>query len=284
MVKQSAVVLVTAAAIFSPSIARSQDTAPPKQEPAPSTSVAPASVEITPKTIDAHVGEKIKFSAAAKDAAGNAIDEKPSVWFAAPFDLAGADESGEVTFHAPGRVTVGAVIAGKAGYATVNVENSKIATLEIVPPAYPTVSAGSTEKLIAITRTSNGNPRTDAAIKWSSEKPAIASVDAAGLVTGIAPGSVAIKATSETVSATVTLHVMRDTVRKLIVQPASAEARTGDVVHFNASAFDGAGNHLTNSAARWSISGTKAAVFFLPLSTFVHKMLAEFTTPFSTSA
>ncbi len=36
--------------------------------------------------------------------------------------------------------------------------------------------------------------------------------------------------------------------------------------------------------ARWSIIGTKAAVFCLPLLTFVHKMLAEFTTPFSTSA
>jgi plastocyanin len=114
-----------------PVILWSQNAAPAVQETAPTTSVAPASVEITPNTLDVHVGEKVKFSAAAKDAAGNAIDEKPSVWFAAPFDLAGADDSGEVTFHMPGVVTVGAVIAGKAGYATVNVQNTKIASLEI---------------------------------------------------------------------------------------------------------------------------------------------------------
>src|SRR6202043_3099198 len=128
-----------------------------------------AVVEITPKMLDVHVGQKVKFSAAAKDAAGNPIEAKPSVWFAAPFDLAGADESGEVTFHAAGVVTVGAVIAGKTGYAKVNVGTSKIATLEIEPPAYPVVVGGA-EKLVAIARTQNGNPRSDAAIKWSSEK------------------------------------------------------------------------------------------------------------------
>ncbi len=225
-----------------------------KQEP-PSTSVAPASVEISPNTLDAHVGEKVKFSAAAKDAAGNPIDEKPSVWFAAPFDLAGADDSGEVTFHAPGVVTVGAVIAGKTGYATVNVANSKISSLEIEPPAYPIV-AGSAEKLTVIARTSNGNPRSDAVITWTSEKPSIANVDAAGLVTGLVPGSVTIKATSEGTSNTVSFQVVRDAVHKLTVKPASAEAHTGDVVHFSAMAPDASGSHLKDPTVRWSFSGS----------------------------
>jgi hypothetical protein len=42
---------------------------------------------------------------------------------------------------------------------------------------------------------------------------------------------------------------------------------------------------LNNDAERLrSISGTKVAVFCLPLSPSVHKMLGELTTPFSTSA
>ncbi len=110
------------------------------------TSVAPASVEITPKTLDVQVGQKVKFSASAKDASGNPIDAKPSVWFAAPFDLAGADDTGEVTFHSPGVVTVGAVIAGKSGYATVNVANSKVTKVDIEPLEHAIV-AGSAEKL-----------------------------------------------------------------------------------------------------------------------------------------
>ena len=263
MFKRRAWILAVAVMILSARGVWSQDVAADaaKQEAPPSTSVAPASVEISPNALDAHVGEKIKFSAAAKDAAGNPIDEKPSVWFAAPFDLAGADESGEVTFHAPGVVTVGAVIAGKTGYATVNVGNPKIASLEIAPPANPIV-AGGAEKLAVIARTSNGNPRTDAVIAWTSEKPAIASVDAAGLVTGLAPGSVTIKATSEGASGTVTFQVVRDAVRKLTVNPASAEARTGDVVHFSATGLDGGGGHLKDPPVRWSLSsGGSAAVY-----------------------
>jgi plastocyanin len=265
MFKHSRMVLAVAVTIFSAQAMWSQDATAKKDDAAkqeePSTSVAPATVEITPATLDAHVGEKVKFSATAKDASGNAIDAKPSVWFAAPFDLAGADENGEVTFHGPGVVTVGAVIAGKSGYATVNVANSKVASVEITPPDYKTVIVGGTEKLNAIARSANGDPRSDAAIKWTSEKPSIAGVDAAGLVTGLAPGSVTIKATSDTASNTVTLQVERDAVHKLTVQPASTEARTGDVVHFSASAADGSGGHLKSAPVRWSISGEGASVY-----------------------
>jgi plastocyanin len=230
-----------------------------KQE-TPTTSVAPASVEVTPNTLDAHVGEKVKFSAIAKDSSGAAIEAKPSVWFAAPFDVAGADENGEVTFHAPGVVTVGAVIAGKAGYATVNVLNSKIASIEIEPPAYPVV-AGSSEKLNAIPRTNDGKPRTDATIKWSSEKPTVAIVDAAGMVTGVAPGSATIKAGSDDVTGTVTFQVVRDSVRKLSVKPATTEARTGDVVHFAAAGTSASGGELKDAPVRWSITGEGAEIY-----------------------
>jgi plastocyanin len=220
-----------------------------------STSVAPANVEITPKALDVHVGEKVKFSATAKDSAGNPIDAKVSVWFAAPFDLAGADESGVVTFHAPGVVTVGAVIAGKSGYATVNVSNSTVQNLEIEPLGHSLV-AGSAEKLAAIARTPNGDPRSDAPIRWTSDKPSIATVDAAGLVTGIAPGSATITVKSGEASAKVPVEVIRDSVHKLAVKPASAEARTGDVVHFAASAEGG-----RSADVRWSITGGGAAVY-----------------------
>jgi hypothetical protein len=259
MFKHKALVLAVVVIIFSAgSVARSQDAAGAKQEPA-STSVAPASVEISPKTIDAQVGQKIKFSAVAKDAAGNTLDEKPSVWFAAPFDVAGSNDDGEVTFHEPGAVMVGAVIAGKAGYASVNVVDSKVTAVEIEAPAYANVVAGGAEKLNAIPRTNSGNPRTDVAVKWTSEKPGVATVDGAGLVTGVAPGSVTIKATVEGASGKVTLQVVRDSVHKLTVTPATAEARTGDVVHFSASAADAAGGHAKDAAVRWSLSANQSA-------------------------
>jgi len=252
MFKSSALVLAVAVSMVVPNV-WSQDTSAAKQEPA-STSVAPAVVEITPKTLDAHVGEKVKFSAAAKDSAGNPIDAKVSVWFAAPFDLAGADESGEVTFHAPGVVTVGAVIAGKTGYATVNVATSKISTIEIEQPR--PIVAGSAEKLNAIPRTENGSPRSDAKITWTSDKPSVAAVDAAGMVTGLAPGTATIKAGADDATVKVSVQVVRDAVRRLTVKPGTADARTGDVVHFTASADTGKA-----ASVRWSVSGDGASIY-----------------------
>lgn len=252
MFQRSALVLAATISTFVPMIC-SQDAAKPQEQA--TTSVAPASVEITPKTLDAHVGEKVKFSATAKDAAGNPIDAKVSVWFAAPFDLAGADDAGEVTFHAPGMVTVGAVIAGKAGYATVNVGTSKVTNIEIEPLMHPIV-AGSAEKLTAIARTPNGDPRSDAALKWTSDKSSVATVDAAGLVTGVAPGSATIRATSDGVVGGVTIQVVRDSVHRMTVKPASADARTGDVIHFTA-----AGDGGKDLPVRWAISGSGAAVY-----------------------
>jgi uncharacterized protein YjdB len=268
MFNQRVVVLAAAVAFLCFGTAMwSQNAAPAGQEAA-TTSVAPASVEITPNPLDVHVGEKVKFSALAKDAAGNAIDAKPSVWFAAPFDLAGAEESGEVTFHAPGVVTVGAVIAGKTGYATVNVGNPKIASLEIAKPEYALVVGGA-EKITVVARSADGNPRSDAVIKWTSEKPSIASVDAAGLIIAIAPGSVTIKATSEGASNSVTLQVVRDAVHKFTVKPASAEARTGDVVRFTAAALEGSGAQLKDSAVRWSLSSSGTGAMVYPDGAFV---------------
>ena len=174
-------------------------------------------MEITPKTLDAHVGEKIKFSASAKDAAGNPIDEKPSVWFAAPFDLAGADESGEVTFHAPGMVTVGAVIAGKAGYATVNVADSKVASVEIEPPAYPTSLSAARKSLLPSRAQPTAIPepmRRSIGLRRSRRSPAWTRP---GWSPGLHRAASPIKATSEGASGTVTLQVVRDAVRKLTV-------------------------------------------------------------------
>jgi hypothetical protein len=49
---------------------------------------------------------------------------------------------------------------------------------------------------------------------------------------------------------------VRDALHKLTVKPATAEARTGDVVHFSA-----AGDGVKDPSVRWSVSGSGAAVY-----------------------
>src|SRR5947207_941766 len=98
-----------------------------------STPPSAVTVEISPSNSSVEVGQKVQFTAVAKDASGNPHTEKPSVWFAAPFDLAKADENGTVSFYQPGEVTVGALIGGKPGFTKVIVKPAALKTIEIDP-------------------------------------------------------------------------------------------------------------------------------------------------------
>ncbi len=63
-----------------------------------------------------------------------------------------------------------------------------------------------------------------------------------------------IKATSGEASGTVAVKVVRDAVRKLTIKPATAEAKTGDVVHFSA-------GESKDVPVHWSITGSGATVY-----------------------
>jgi hypothetical protein len=138
-----------------------------------STAQAPSSAkvaELTPATTDISVGQKVKFNATVKDASGNQTSTPATAWFAAPFDLAGVDESGTVSFFSPGEVMVGAIVGGKTVLTRVMVKPGPVTRIDIEPIKAPLL-VGATTKLSAVARSSEGNPRTDVSINWASSKP-----------------------------------------------------------------------------------------------------------------
>ena len=62
-------------------------------------------VEVAASTKEAEVGQQVKITVMAKDASGNVIKEKPSTYFAGPFDIAAVDEDGNVKLFGIGEVT-----------------------------------------------------------------------------------------------------------------------------------------------------------------------------------
>jgi hypothetical protein len=212
-------------------------------------------VEVKGPRTEFAVGEQAQFTAVAKDEAGKVLDLKPSVWSAAPFDLAAPDANGIVTFYQPGEVTVFAFFGTRPGFTRVMVKPAAVATVAI-EGVNSTIVVGGTLKLSATARTSGGDPRSGAVISWASDNPAIATVDAAGVVTGIAPGKTSLRAAAGTASGTINISVVKNTVRGLSVTPLTTNARTGDVVHFKAVA-DSASENFT---PRWAVSGAGAAI------------------------
>ena len=127
-----------------------------------------ATVEISPAETSAEVGGKVQFKAVAKDASGSVVTEPVKFWFAAPFDISGADSNGLVSVLQPGDITVGALIGDKVGYAKLTGTRSHIAKIELATPAGE-LSAGDLVQLVAVPRNSTGDPRTDVALTWTSD-------------------------------------------------------------------------------------------------------------------
>jgi uncharacterized protein YjdB len=235
------------------SAALAQNTTPTPEGP------KAATVEVSPGTAEATVGQKMKFTVTAKDEAGKPVAVTSPYWVALPPDAALADETGMVTFFQPGEIKVVAVVDGKPGFARVNVKAARLARIEIDPVATP-VMAGGTLKLNATPRISNGDPRHDVALSWTSETPSIAVVDAAGFVIGVAPGKATIRASAEGANSTITVEVVPNPVRSLSIEPKTSTARTGDVIHFTAQGTDAGGAKISNPSVRWAVSGDGAVI------------------------
>ena len=218
---------------------------------------APARVvEIVPASQEIYVGQKVKFDAFIKDASGNKMMAPATAWFAAPFDLAAIDASNTVTFLSPGEAVVGAIVNGKAVLTRVMVKAGPVTRVEIEPVKTALV-VGSSTRLSAVARGAEGNPRSDVIVKWTSSTPEAATVDAAGVVTAIAPGKTIITASAGTGSANLSLNIVNSNLVGLSIEPRSTNVRTGDVVRFNVRARSGAAD---NTAVRWTVTGSGGTV------------------------
>jgi hypothetical protein len=239
------------------SISLAQQSQQPTPTPTP-VAAAPVikTIEIAPAKPDISVGQKVKFTAVAKDEAGKVLTLTPSTWFAVPFDLAGADESGTISFFNPGEVLLGAIVGGKPGFIKVIVKAGPVTRIDLEPLKGPVVE-GSTPKLAAVARSSEGNPRSDAIINWTSSNPAVATVDAAGVVMAVSPGTAKITASSGSGTSTINMTVVKSNLTGISIEPRSSTARTGDVVRFNLRAQSGTAD---NYAARWTVSGPAATI------------------------
>ncbi len=216
-------------------------------------------VAITPAASEGEIGQQVKLKAVVKDKTGNATEQAASVWFAAPFDVASVDDKGVVTLYNAGMARVGAIVGGKLVWATIMVKPARVSRIDIDKLASPLVVGGAM-KLNATARVPSGDPRANVVFKWESENPSVATVDAAGLVTGIAPGQTRVRASSDNASGILAVQVIANPVHSLSIQPKSASARTGDVVRFKVLAHGEGDAAIVNPLARWSVSGAGAMI------------------------
>ncbi|MDX6463564.1 MAG: trimeric autotransporter adhesin [Acidobacteriaceae bacterium] len=161
-----------------------------------------ASLAITPATATVPLGDTQQYTATAILTDGTTQNVTTSVnWSTSTttVPIARVSTSGLATTYAVGQSGVGATMPYGAGHANavLNVTAAQLATIAVAP-TNASVAAGLTQQLTAQGTYTDGNTHDLAQqVTWSSQNPAIATVDATtGVVTAIAPGTAALVATS----------------------------------------------------------------------------------------
>ncbi|MBC8088369.1 MAG: Ig-like domain-containing protein [Phycisphaerae bacterium] len=162
---------------------------------------AVATIALTVPNSSPVAGTSQTLLATPRGSNGTELRDRTVAWNSSNTFVATVNTRGELTAVAPGTSTVTASIDGKSASAAITVLPPPVATVTIVSEPDPIV-VGTTRLLIALLRDASGAPLNGRQVAWSSSSPAIASVTADGVLTGILPGTVTITATSEGQTAT----------------------------------------------------------------------------------
>jgi uncharacterized protein YjdB len=228
-----------------------------------STTVAAASVSVSPSAPNVHVGEDVQLTATATDASGNVLASRVPTWSSSNPIVATVSSSGRVTGVSKGTATVTATVDGKSAPASVSVANAApapVASITVTLNA-SSINAGQSTQAVAVTRDAAGNVVTGRTIAWSSAAPALATVSASGVVSALAAGSVSISATSEGVSNSATLIIIGSTqpVATVSLSAPSTSMIAGQTQALSVTLKDASGNTLTGRTIAWSSSSTSVA-------------------------
>ena len=163
-----------------------------------------SSVLLTPTTLSLRVGGSGALSAVALDGSGNQLPGRTIAWTSSNSAVAAVGPGGVVTAMAPGAAQITATVEGRAASAQVTVAPA-VGRVQVTAP--PTIDLGEAVSFTAQVFDTQNGVIPNATVIWATSNEAIASVSAAGLVTGRSPGSVMITATSENIPGSVNVVV-----------------------------------------------------------------------------
>jgi uncharacterized protein YjdB len=234
-----------------------------KQDSSAVTVMAPsplpvASVTLAPSSVTVTVGGTVSLVATLKDANGNTLAGRVITWASSNTGVATVTGTGVVTAAAVGSATITATSEGQSASASVSVATVPVASVS-VGPTTASVQAGQTVQLTATPKDASGNALSGRTVTWTSSNVGVATVSGAGLVSGVAAGTVTITATSEGRSGAATVSVTSVPVAAVSVSPATASVQAGQTVQLTATPKDANGTALSGRTVTWASSNAGVA-------------------------
>ena len=178
-------------------------TAPVSAASAQAQAQAVSEIQVTPETMTLGVGQKQALFAAAFDGRGNLIAAAKFTFWSSDTTIARVRKDGTVLGITPGLAKIEARSQGKRASMAVLITGSApgdaVATraasssLLTLDPASVTLFPGENVRITPFAVREDGTPTAAGRVTWRSLKPEIASVDTAGIVTGLGPGRTVIQ-------------------------------------------------------------------------------------------
>ena len=207
-----------------------------------------ASIIVSPDVSQGAIGSQQQFTATLLDSLGNILVGRTVVWASSNPEFATINSSGLASLVAAGATAISATSEGVTGGATLTVTAvpDVVDSVDVVPDPF-TVTAGQTVQLTALPKDIFGNVLSGKTISWMSSDLTKATVNATGLVTGVAAGSVTITATCDLVPGTATGTVVAAVmpVSTVTVTPSSFSKNPGQTQFLTVVLKDVNGNVLT---------------------------------------
>lgn len=228
-------------------------------------------VAVTPRVSSLRVGQTQQLAATLLDKTGATVSAGAVTWKSAEPTIATVSATGLVTMLTTGSTAIQATIEGVTGIASLQ-GVAAVATVSIASPTRP-LAVGELFPLSFRTLDGSGNTLVARSVTWVSSAATVATVSSEGVVTGIAPGTAVITATSEGRMATVNVIIEAlAPVSTVSLSPTTQTLATGGTQQLTATLRDANNNALSNrpivwastSAATGSVSATGLVTALTP--------------------
>ena len=151
---------------------------------------------------------EVSLTATAFDANDNPVAAAPTPsWASLAATIATVNATGLVTAAANGTALIVASVSGKADTAVVTVAQEAARVEIIIQPGAP-LQVGGSALLVAAAFDANDNVLASPVFVWTSSSESVATVNAAGIVSAIAPGATVITVQVDSASDSVTVEVV----------------------------------------------------------------------------
>ncbi|HET6818277.1 MAG TPA: Ig-like domain-containing protein [Mycobacteriales bacterium] len=236
------------------------------------TAAVVTAVTVAPGTNSVPLGDSAPFTASATWSDGSVTDVTSSASWSSSNTAVATVTGGAASTKSVGGTTISATAGGKTGTASLTVTAAVLRTVTVTPSTV-TVAKGQQTQLHATGTFSDGSTQDlTSAATWTSGSTGTATVDALGLVTGVAQGGpVTITATSGGSSGSSAVTVGPAVVTAVTISPSSPTVAKGDTRQLTATATwsDGTTKDVTGLATWTSATPSVATIDASGLATSV---------------